>query len=278
MFWSVLKRGWTWKGLQGVCFFPKSEGWTLRMCSGRQRGDTRVTWHRTNRRVRANQHVCISSVLLTHVVVVTRLQSRSLDCPRANLLGKWWKRRDLKVKSQARIAQARSLIMQKRCQNWRIGIAESIWQQMGAATCRPSLQHLTEWLMGATEVWLSPNAKHKQQECPLSLSVCRSLHLSVCLSAFWVLTSPGFDNVQTGREQPRRLVLICKKYKTWFHWTLLRCIYFAPIGGRWRRNARQEKAGALVEAWYAEAGEAERNSSKRRSEGWVESDRCIIRG
>lgn len=88
------------------------------------------------------------------------------DCPCADSLGVRWKIRDLTVKSQARnipsITHAPSLIMIKCCQKRSIRIPKSIWHQMGAATCRPSLQHLTEWLMGATEARLSPKPKHKQ--------------------------------------------------------------------------------------------------------------------
>lgn len=55
--------------------------------------------------------------------------------------------RDLEVKSQVRNGPSIThapLIMIKCCQKQRIGIPKSIWHQMGAATCRPSLQHLTE--------------------------------------------------------------------------------------------------------------------------------------
>lgn len=73
------------------------------------------------------------------------VRAETFDCPHADLLGKN-KRSESKESGQSRrsITQARSLIRNRRCQKWRIAIPQSVWYQVGAATRRPSLQHLTE--------------------------------------------------------------------------------------------------------------------------------------
>ena len=172
MLWSVLKPDWTWKGLQQDWFKKKKK--KIRVLKIKD-----MVWekkrhrrcHMTLEQQEAGRSEPISrcvSARSSHVVVIRqRLQSRNI------WLSCWQMMKNLRSESKESgqdhpgIAQARSLIMDKRSQNWRIRIPESFWHQM----CRPSLQHLTEWLMGSTEVTLTfPKCKHKLHWCSLSLS------------------------------------------------------------------------------------------------------------
>lgn len=159
MVWTVWKRGWTWKELWEVCFVLKKKkkirGLKVKDVLCHMTLDQQETGCSTGRPEPISRCVSARS---SHVRNIW-LSSRRLA---------WQMMKNQRSESKESgqnhpsIAEARSLIMNKRCQNWRIGIPESSWHQMGAATCRPSLQHLTEWLMGAAEAWLSLNAKHKQ--------------------------------------------------------------------------------------------------------------------
>lgn len=161
LFWSV--SDWTWKGLQEVCFFKNIE---RVKGQGRAVGDkeeSHVSHDRKQEgqsqsagvyRLRPHTRACYQATSEQKRLIVL-VQTR-LARDEKQELWQWG------VTNIPSITHAPSLIMIKCCQKQSSGIPKSIWHQMGAATCRPSLQHLTEWLMGATEARLSPNPKHKQ--------------------------------------------------------------------------------------------------------------------
>lgn len=85
MLWSVLKRGWTWKELQEVCFFfffnpglkVKNVFWETKRCHMCHMTLDQTLNRESNRKVRANQQVCIGWVL-THALVIRWRQSRNI--------------------------------------------------------------------------------------------------------------------------------------------------------------------------------------------------------